>query len=180
MPIPGGCSPTVALVLAWALAVAWTDWRQRRIPNLLSLGAWVVGVAVLIFSGHSVLGAEPSSALLAAAGALLVTLPGYLTRHLGAGDVKFLVATGLLSSWPLTLICFTVGTLLGAAVGLLSTHRLSLYLALPRPLQQPDSWLARWAARTPPARHIPLGTCLSAGLIAALLMPPSLMPLPLL
>lgn len=175
MLLPGAGSPTAALVIAWALAVAWTDWRQRRIPNLLSLGAWVVGIAVLVFSGHSVLGAEPSSALLAAAGALLVTLPGYLTKHLGAGDVKFLVATGLLSSWPLTLICFTVGTLLGAAAGLLSTRRLSLYLALPHSLQQPDSWLARWAARTPPARHIPLGTCLSAGLIVALLAPPSIL-----
>jgi len=175
MPLPGGLSPATVLVIAWALTVAWTDWRQRRIPNLLSLGAWVVGLVVLTFTGRSVLGAEPASALLAAAGALLVTLPGYLSRHLGAGDVKFLVATGLLSSWPLTLICFTVGTLLGAAVGLLSTHRLSLYLALPRSLQRPDSPLARWAARTPPARHIPLGTCLSAGLLTALLMPPSLL-----
>ena len=173
MPIPGGFSPNAALIVGWALAVAWTDWRHRRIPNLLSLGAWVVGVAVLIFSGRSFLGAEPSSALLAAAGALLVTLPGYLSKHLGAGDVKFLVATGLLSSWPLTLICFTVGTLLGAAVGLLSARRLSLYLALPRSMHRPDSRLARWAARTPPARHIPLGTCLSAGLITALLTPPS-------
>lgn len=155
--------------------VAWTDWRQRRIPNHLSLGAWVVALAVLAFTGRSFLGAAPSSALLAAAGALLVTLPGYLTRRLGAGDVKFLVATGLLSSWPLTLICFTVGTLLGAAVGLLSAHRLSLYLALPRALRRPDSRLARWAARTPPARHIPLGTCLSVGLVAALMAPPAIL-----
>lgn len=173
MLIPGVGSPTAALVVVWALAVAWTDWRQRRIPNLLSLGAWVVGCAVLIFSGRSLLGAPPSSALLAAAGALLVTLPGYLSRHLGAGDVKFLVATGLLSSWPLTLICFTIGSLLGAAAGLLSAHRMRLYLALPRVMQRPGSALAQWAARTPPARHIPLGTCLSAGLITALLMPAS-------
>lgn len=156
--------------------VAWTDWRHRRIPNLLSLGAWLVALAVLCLTGRSFLGAEPSSAMLAAAGALLVTLPGYITRHLGAGDVKFLVATGLLSSWPLTLICFTVGTALGAAVGLLSTRRLSLYLALPRSLQRPGSRLARWAALTPPARHIPLGTCLSAGLLVALLSPASLLP----
>ena len=175
MLLPGGVTPAASLVIAWALAIAWTDWRRRRIPNLLSLGAWVVGLAVLLFTGQSVLGAAPASALLAAAGAFAVTLPGYLTRRLGAGDVKFLVATGLLSSWPLTLICFTVGTLLGAAVGLLSTRRLSLYLALPRMLQKPDSWLSRWAARTPPARHIPLGTCLAAGLIVAMLTPPALL-----
>lgn len=175
MPVFGVSSPTAALVLAWALVIAWSDWRHRRIPNLLSLGAWLVGLCVLALSGRSLLGAEPASALLAAVGALLVTLPGYLTKRLGAGDVKFLVAIGLLSSWPLTLICFTVGTLLGAAVGLLSKQRHSLYLALPRALQRPDSRLAHWAARQPPARHIPLGTCLSAGLIVALLTPPSLL-----
>ena len=166
-----GSSPVVALVIAWALAIAWTDWRERRIPNLLSLGAWGVGLAVMALTGRSALGAEPSSALLAAGGALLVTLPGYLSKLLGAGDVKFLVATGLLSSWPLTLICFTVGTLLGAAVGLLSTRRMALYLSLPARWQRPDSWLARWAAQAVPKRHIPLGTCLSAGLIVALLAP---------
>ena len=172
MLIPGVGSPTAALVVVWALAVAWTDWRQRRIPNLLSLGAWVVGCAVLIFSGRSLLGAPPSSALLAAAGALLVTLPGYLSRHLGAGDVKFLVATGLLSSWPLTLICFTIGTLLGAAAGLLSQHRRLIYLALPRKLQQPGNWLSRWTSRPPPSnKHIPLGTCMGIGLAIALLWP---------
>lgn len=173
MPMPWGSSPVVALVVAWALAVAWTDWRERRIPNLLSLGAWVVGATVLVFSGRSLLGAEPASALLAAAGALLVTLPGYLTKRLGAGDVKFLVATGLLSSWPLTLICFTVGSVLGAAVGVVSQRRQHLYLLLPRWLQDPDSRLAGWAARTPPARHIPLGTCLSAGLLVALFIAPA-------
>ena len=171
--MPWGSSPVIALVLAWAAAIAWTDWRERRIPNLLSLGAWGFGAAVLMFSGRSLLGAEPSSALLAAAGALLVTLPGYLTRRLGAGDVKFLVATGLLSSWPLTLICFTVGTSLGAAVGLVSQRRQQLFLMLPRPLQNPDSRLASWAARTPPAKHIPLGTCLSVGLVVALAVGPA-------
>jgi prepilin peptidase CpaA len=173
MQTPWGNAWVVALVVAWALAIAWTDWRERRIPNLLSLGAWGVGVAVLALTGRSLLGAEPSSALLAAAGALLATLPGYLTRRLGAGDVKFLVATGLLSSWPLTLICFTVGTALGAAVGLVSQHRQQLYLCLPHWLQRQDAWLARWAVHTPPARHIPLGTCLSAGLITALFTAPA-------
>lgn len=173
MQTPWGSSPVVALVVAWALAIAWSDWRERRIPNLLSLGGWLVGVCVMVLSGRSLLGAEPSSALLAAGGALLVTLPGYLTRRLGAGDVKFLVATGLLSSWPLTLVCFTVGTLLGAAVGLLSQRRQQLFLLLPPRLQRPGSRLALWAARTPAARHIPLGTCLSAGLIVALLAVPA-------
>lgn len=165
-------SATTWLLLAWLSGVAWSDWRSRRIPNLMSLGAWLVGLAVILLTGHSLLGAPASSALLAAGSALLVTLPGYLSKHLGAGDVKFLVATGLLSSWPLTLICFTVGALIGATAGLLSTHRQLLLWALPPSLRGPQSRLATWASRSTPARHIPMGTCWAIGFVVALLVLP--------
>lgn len=163
-------SATTWLVVTWSSVVAWFDWRTRRIPNLLSLGAWLVGLAVLLLTGHSLLGAPASSALLAAAGALLVTLPGYLSKHLGAGDVKFLVATGLLSSWPLTLICFTVGALIGAIAGLLSTRRQLLLWALPQAFQRRGNPIADWASRSTKARHIPMGTCWAVGFFVALLM----------
>jgi len=163
-------SATTCLVVAWLMAVAWSDWRARRIPNLLSLGAWLVGLAVILLTGRSLLGAPASSALLAAAGALLVTLPGYISKHLGAGDVKFLVATGLLSSWPLTLICFSIGALVGAIAGLLSTRRQLLLWLLPARCQAPSSAIVRWASRTTASRHIPMGTCWAFGFVVALLV----------
>lgn len=135
----------------------------------MSLGAWLVGLGVILTTGHSLLGAPASSALLAAGGALLATLPGYMSKHLGAGDVKFLVATGLLSSWPLTLICFTVGAVLGVVAGLLSTRRQLLLMVLPSACQRPGTKLTAWAARAPSHRHIPMGTCWAAGFIVALL-----------
>ncbi len=135
----------------------------------MSLGAWLVGLGVILLTGHSLLGAPASSALLAAGVALLATLPGYASKHLGAGDVKFLVATGLLSSWPLTLICFTVGAGLGVVAGLLSTRRQLLFLIVPAACQRPGTRFANWAANPPPSRHIPMGTCWAAGFIVALL-----------
>lgn len=128
-----------------------------------------MGVAHLALLGHSPLGASASSSWLAAGLALLVTLPGYLLRQLGAGDVKFLVALGLLSSWPLTLNSFAIGAILGAAVGLVGQNRAMLVSTLPASWQAPGSRLARWGASPlPPKRHLPFGACLTAGLLAGL------------
>ena len=165
-------SAAAGVLTVWACAVAWMDLRHRRIPNVLSLGAWVVGVLPLLIVGHSPLGASASSSWLAAGLALLVTLPGYLLRQLGAGDVKFLVALGLLTSWPLTLNSFAIGALLGAAVGLAGRNRLMLLSSLPAAWQTPGSRLARWAASAPQTpqkkRHLPFGACLTAGLLLGL------------
>lgn len=158
----------LALLVAWACAVAWMDFRHRRIPNSLSLGAWVFGVLHLVILGKSFLGASPTSSLLAAGFAVLVTLPGYLMRQLGAGDVKFLVALGLLSSWPLTLNCFAIGALLGAATALAGSHRLALLMWLPHALRRPGSRIEQWGLAAPPKRHVPFGTCLTLGLLLAL------------
>lgn len=161
-------SAAAGVLVAWACAVAWMDLRHRRIPNVLSLGGWVLGVSHLLIVGHSPLGASASSSWLAAGLALLVTLPGYLLRQLGAGDVKFLVALGLLSSWPLTLNSFAIGALLGAVMGWVGHNRPMLLSALPIAWQAPGSWLARWGASRPAKRHIPFGACLTAGLLLGL------------
>ena len=145
-------SAAAGVLVVWACAVAWMDIRHRRIPNALSLGGWVVGAAHLVILGHSPLGAPASSSWLAAGLALLVTLPGYMLRQLGAGDVKFLVALGLLSSWPLTLNSFAIGALLGAAVGLVGQNRTMLVSMLPASWQAPGSRLARWGALPPPPK----------------------------
>lgn len=162
-------SAAAGVLVVWACAVAWMDLRHRRIPNVLSLGGWVVGASHLLIVGHSPLGASASSSWLAAGLALLVTLPGYLLRQLGAGDVKFLVALGLLSSWPLTLNSFAIGAVLGATVGWVGHNRLMLLSSLPSAWQAPGSRLARWGASAPPKkRHLPFGACLTAGLLLSL------------
>ena len=48
LPENSGAQIVTAIMIAWASAIAWFDWRQRRIPNVLTLGAWVLGGAVLV------------------------------------------------------------------------------------------------------------------------------------
>ena len=69
------------------------DLYTRRVPNLLTIGIAVVGVAMAAthVSGVSVTGAFAGFAL-----GLLLMLPGHLIGATGAGDVKLLAAVGTL------------------------------------------------------------------------------------
>lgn len=157
------------LLVCWAIVVAYFDIRYRRIPNVLSLGAWVAALLILLTQGHSLTGASLASTGGAAAFALLVTLPGYLTHRLGAGDVKYLTAIGLLTSLPLTSVCFVIGALGGgvlAATWLLAPRILEWMPAMPD--GQMTRRLSAWATMPMSDRKMPYGAFLSAGLVAAL------------
>jgi prepilin peptidase CpaA len=156
------------LLALWACSIAYFDARYRRIPNVLSLGAWLVAVFVLLARHASLTGAAPFSALAAAGVGLLLTLPAYVARKLGAGDVKYMVAIGLLTSWSITLTCFVVAALCGGLVG-------ALWLALPARLNAlPGQWQARmpgvmrWAAIPLKERRVAYGALLSLGLVFGL------------
>lgn len=139
------------LVVAWSLAVLATDLSVRRIPNLYSAAAALFALAYLAFTGEAMLGASWQPVLLGVALALALTLPGYLARLLGAGDVKLLFAIGLLGGWKVVLISFAVAGILGgiAAVSGLMLARYSGY-----PLAS-----GRW---------LPFGAALSIGLMMAI------------
>ena len=80
----------VPVVLLAALAVR-EDLRTRRIPNLLTGPALLLGLLA-----HLVMGG-PRDALTALAAAALpaaVLLPGWLLKFMGAGDVKLMAAIG--------------------------------------------------------------------------------------
>lgn len=71
----------------------WTDLRTRRIPNWLSLSGVILGLGLNTFF------LQGRGLKLSAAGlglALLIYLPLYLIRAMGAGDVKFMAAIGSL------------------------------------------------------------------------------------
>lgn len=122
MPLPtvaaGPISAWQVTAVAWALAIGAWDLSRRRVPNLLTLGAVAVAAAWLAVTGASPLGADLVSVLSGAGFALLVTLPGYFTRTLGAGDVKLLLAIALLGGILPTLVSFVVGALTAGAVAL--------------------------------------------------------------
>jgi len=79
------------LAVATALVACATDVATRRVPNLLTFGAALLGAAV-----HVALGGLPGLAV-AASGwtlGLLLFLPVFALKGLGGGDVKLLAAFG--------------------------------------------------------------------------------------
>jgi prepilin peptidase CpaA len=74
-----------------ALIACVTDLHSRRIPN------WLTGGALLAAMAYHLLAGSPNAALWSMAGAavgLLLFLPIYALRGMGAGDVKLLAALG--------------------------------------------------------------------------------------
>jgi prepilin peptidase CpaA len=105
----------VAVVALVATAAAFYDLRWRRIPNWLTgtaalsgliINTWSAGVDGLI------------TALLGGALGLVLLLPFYARRGVGAGDVKLLAALGALVG-PQTLVWIALFTgLVGGAMSL--------------------------------------------------------------
>lgn len=105
------------MVVAWCLGICTSDLVQRRIPNFMSFGAIVLAGGYLLATGQAALGASWQSALLGGLLGLLLTLPAYLAGQLGAGDVKLLLAMGLLAGWYMTLFAFVFAALIAGVVG---------------------------------------------------------------
>ncbi len=90
---PLGMAISTGVLIALLLVAAVIDYRSLRIPNWLTLSGMVLGLA---FS--TALAASPVSGLLGGLGGvavgMLVLLPLYAIRVMGAGDVKLMGAAG--------------------------------------------------------------------------------------
>ncbi|WP_439863317.1 prepilin peptidase [Pseudomonas antarctica] len=100
-----------AVVLVWLGVCAVQDVRQRLLANRLTLGAALLALIHLLWTGHTWLGATAGEGMWAFFLALLLTLPGYALGRLGAGDVKLLSALALASNAD-----YLLGAFIGAAV----------------------------------------------------------------
>jgi len=137
---------------AWAVALSIFDLKWRRLPNGLTLGGAGLAAVFIVVQGHSVLGASPSSALMAGLGALIVAMPFYGLGWLGAGDVKLMAAIGLIGGVKVLLAAFVLSSLLTLpyVFGLLAR--------------------ARWHGKNirSAVGRIPQGVFLAAGLLTAM------------
>jgi prepilin peptidase CpaA len=142
------------LIALWACSIAYFDARYRRIPNVLSLGAWVLGTCVLLSRHASLTGAPPASAL----------------GKLGAGDVKFMVAIGLLTSFDAAVNTFLIASLGGGLIAVLWLSLPALASTLPAHWAHPDLMFGRWLAVPLRDRRMAFGTLLALGLLCSLWM----------
>lgn len=138
-------------VVAWCISIGLADLYARRLPNPLTLGGCLIAISWLLVTGHSILDASLQSAVLGAAVSLLLTLPAYAARLLGAGDVKLLTAIALLGGAYVTLFSFVIAAILAVIFSM--AHILFIRLTA-RPM--------------PPKRWVPLGAAMSAGLLCAM------------
>jgi len=110
-------------VIGITLVAAWLDFRTRKIPNWLTVPAFILGVAL-----RTVLAGWPGAkASLEGAGlALALLLPLVLLRALGAGDWKLMGAAGAFLG-PILFLFVLLGSIfvsgLMAVVEMMRTRR---------------------------------------------------------
>jgi prepilin peptidase CpaA len=152
----------------WVIACGGYDLAVRRIPNILTLGAHGGALAMLAVTGQGWLGASPSSCFAAWALALVLTVPAWVLRRLGAGDAKLLAAIGLMGGMEAMLVAYAVAGLLvgGTAIIWMMAYQWE-------PLLAPQ--LARIGINAPAipelkSRMLPFGLGLAIGFVVALVL----------
>ena len=139
-----------AALLLWATLVAFSDWRHRRIPNALLLAVLLPAGALGVLLGSGPRGVPTLTGGSGLAAGFAVTLPGYLARLLGAGDVKLAAVLGLLLGLPALWWALLAAALILGVMALLVIRR------KPRD----DA----------PSRRLPAAIPLTAGFAAVLLV----------
>lgn len=147
-------SITEMIVASWCISIGLTDAYARRLPNVLTLGMCCMALGWLCVTGHTLLNASWQSALYATLISQLLTLPAYMSRLLGAGDVKLLLAIALIAGKDLTLLTFVIAAILAMAFCMTTL----LFTGFNAPAGNNKRW-------------IPFGAAFSAGLLCTIGMP---------
>lgn len=123
--------PRTGMLMGLLIAAAWSDYGTGRIPNALVFGGTLTALALGALAPPAP--ATPLDTFLMALAGLavgfLATLPFYLLRAMGAGDVKLIAMCGAFLGYP-SILPAVLGTFLaGGALSL-------LYLGLTGRLRQ--------------------------------------------
>lgn len=171
--------PAYQILLATLVLIsAFFDIRFRRIPNWLVLSGILLGLALNVFLFGST-GAK--SALLGGGLAMLVYFPLFIVRGMGAGDVKLMMAIGILVGPANWLAIFFLTAVLGGAFAIFMLFRsgllmhtlanvgfiLSRLIQLKAPYKErPDLDIG-----SPKALTLPHGATIAVGSFAFMLLP---------
>jgi prepilin peptidase CpaA len=116
--------PSVAVLAILLVVAAVIDWRTYRIPNWLTVGGMAFGIiynTAAASSWHDGL----VGALAGAGVGLVILLPVYALRVMGAGDVKLMAMVGAIVGLPDIFHAVVYSLIVGgiAAVGFALYHR---------------------------------------------------------
>ena len=115
-PILRGAVPVVLLTVL--IAAALYDIRYRRIPNWVTAGGVLLGIAINTLIGET--GGRGVLFSLAGFGvAFGIYMVLYILRAMGAGDVKLMAAVGALVGWKAWFGVFFVTAIIGGVMALL-------------------------------------------------------------
>ena len=91
--------PGTGILIALLAAAAVIDWRTMKIPNWLTVGGMAWGLLYNAAHATSIASGLTHSAVGLACG-LLLLLPLWVLRVMGAGDVKLMAAVGAMVGLP--------------------------------------------------------------------------------
>jgi prepilin peptidase CpaA len=112
--------PRSGMLIGLLVAAAWSDYGTGRIPNALVFGGAMLGVAynTAVPAFHVSAGYAFLLALGGLLCGLLLMLPFYLMRAMGAGDVKLMGMTGAFLGYPDAIWAVLGSFLAGGALSL--------------------------------------------------------------
>jgi prepilin peptidase CpaA len=118
---------------ACLLVGAWSDVRSRRIPNTLTLSGLALALVVrAAWSVHAGSGAPLLSGLGGFAIAFAVSLPLFLVRGLGGGDVKLLAMAGAFLGIEHVVAGLLISAVAGGVMGIWQAVRMRMLASVLR------------------------------------------------
>jgi prepilin peptidase CpaA len=171
-------TPVAAVKLLAMLAMlgvaVFTDLRERRIPNKVTLSG---AVAALLLSALEI-GGIPTGALLGLGVALAVSFPAFALGALGAGDAKLLAAVGAFVGGSGLFAVLIYSGFAGGLLGLASAIRRGVIIPVLLETKNLAIWMvtfghkgARRTIQDPEARTVPYGVAIAVGAVLAWIYP---------
>jgi len=124
-------------VVMLAILAARSDVATRRIPNRLTFPALLLGLAAHLAVGGV---AGLWSAIAGAGIAMLLLVPGWLAKWMGAGDVKLMAAMGAWLAFPQAVMAVLASLVAGGVLAIVVALRHRKFFEMLRNA----AWIGAW------------------------------------